>query len=373
VAFYLGIDGGGSKTTCAVGDESALLASVTAGPSNVVRVGEAEARNSLHQAVRQACAAAGVTPRQIARVCIGAAGAARPDVAAVVRRMLTEILPVTIDVVGDMEIALQAAFDDGVGVVVIAGTGSIAYGRNPDGATARAGGWGFAISDEGSAHWIGRHAIVAVLREFDAEQGSYHRASQEVGEHDAPLLHALKKAWGVRSLEDLVRGANSTPSPNFAALFPALLAAADAGDKIAQQVLTLAGTELAGLADVVIRRLFTEAGESSRRRSESSAAKTRVRLAMAGGVFRHAPRVRDVFYNRLRGLHRGVELIQQVVTPVEGALRLARSQARNKDAGVGATSNTGAQKVQATKDGPKKAPPKKARSGKPPQGKDRRP
>ena len=164
MAYFLGIDGGGTKTTCAVGDESRLLAEATAGPSNVVRVGEERARESLHQCVRQACAAAGIVPEEVSRTCLGGSGAAQPELAEIVRRLLAEILPTPIDVVGDMEIALDAAFDTGPGIVVIAGTGSIAYGRDRQGRTARAGGWGFAIGDEGSAHWIGRAAVSAVLR-----------------------------------------------------------------------------------------------------------------------------------------------------------------------------------------------------------------
>src|SRR6202049_777941 len=139
--YYLGIDGGGTKTTCAVGDESHLLATATAGPSNIVRVGESQARQSLQQSVRQACAAAGIAPAQVSHTCVGGSGAARPDLAEIVRRSLAEILSTPIDVVGDMQIALEAAFDAGPGVIVIAGTGSIAYGRDRQGATARGGGW----------------------------------------------------------------------------------------------------------------------------------------------------------------------------------------------------------------------------------------
>src|SRR3984957_9949142 len=169
---YLGVDGGGTKTTCAVGDDTHLLATASAGPSNIVRVGEARARESLHQSVRQACATAGITPAQIAHTCVGGCGAPRPELAAIVRHILSELVPPPIDVVGDIQIALEAAFDTGPGVIVIAGTGSIAYGRNHAGRTARAGGWGFAIGDEGSAHWIGRAAVSAVLRAADPRDGN---------------------------------------------------------------------------------------------------------------------------------------------------------------------------------------------------------
>jgi glucosamine kinase len=305
VPYYLGIDGGGTKTTCAVGDEARLLAVATAGPSNIVRVGEGQARQSLQQSVRQACAAVGIAPAEVSRTCVGGAGAARPELAEIVRSSLAEILSTPIDVVGDIQIALEAAFDTCPGVIVIAGTGSIAYGRNRQGMTARAGGWGFAIGDEGSAHWIGRAAVSALLRASDLTENS------EALTH-SPFATALFKAWGVTSLVDLARAANSIPPPNFAALFPFV---AVSSDDLAVQILTDAGRELAQIAAVVTRRLFSEDAVGS------------VPVAMIGGVFRYAPAVREVFYNELRALDSRVEINPQVVEPVEGALRLARRSA----------------------------------------------
>ncbi len=292
--YYIGIDGGGTKTTCAVGDASRLLAMATAGPSNIVRVGEAEARQSLQQSVRQACAAAGIAPAQVSHTCIGGSGAARPELAEIVRLCLAEVLATPIDVVGDMQIALEAAFDTGPGVVVIAGTGSIAYGRDRQGATARAGGWGFAIGDEGSAHWIGRAAVSAVLRASDL--------TGEVSETPASssFAAALCKAWGVTSLADLARVANSVPPPDFAALFPVVAASQDV---LALQVLSNAGRELAEIAAVVAHRLFPkdEAGP--------------VPVAMTGGVFRHAVLTRGDFYNELRQRDSRVEINPRLVRP----------------------------------------------------------
>ena len=310
VPYYLGIDGGGTKTTCAVGDESRLLATATAGPSNIVRVGEAQSRESLQQSVRQACAAAGITPAQVSHTCVGGSGAARPELAEIVRRSLAEILPTPIDVFGDMQIALEAAFDTGPGVIVNAGTGSFAYGRDQQGAAVRAGGWGFAIGDEGSAHWIGRAAVNAVLRAADPRSADPRDTTPDI---DAPqhssLSAALRKASGVTSLTDLARAANSIPPPDFAALFPAVAASSD---PLASQVLRNAGRELADVAAVVIRRLFTKDHTAS------------VPVAITGGVFRHAPLVRQVFYNELRTLDARAEPNPQVVDPVEGALRIAR-------------------------------------------------
>ncbi len=208
--YYLGIDGGGTKTTCAVGDDSHRLATATAGPSNIVRVGEAIARESLRQSVSQACVAAGITPAQVSHTCVGGSGAARPELAEIVRRSLAEILPTPIDVFGDMQIALEAAFDTGPGVIVNAGTGSFAYGRDQQGATVRAGGWGFAIGDEGSAHWIGRAAVSDVLRAADPRVADLREGSPEIESlQGSSLSAALLKAWGVTSLVDLARASSS--------------------------------------------------------------------------------------------------------------------------------------------------------------------
>lgn len=301
MSYFLGLDGGGTKTTCAVGDESCVIATASGGPSNIVRVGEAQTRDSLYKAVRQACAAAGIHPAEVASTCLGGSGAARPELAAIVRGMLAEILPGLITVVGDMEIALEAAFGEGPGVIVIAGTGSIAYGRDAPGNTARAGGWGFAIGDEGSAHWIGREAVRVVLRAADETAGEQAIETQ--------LAEVLMKAWGAGSIVDLARIANSVPTPDFASLFPAIAASRD---ELARKVLSRAGLELARIAALVIRRLFPGGANNT------------VPVAMIGGVFRHSILTKGDFYNELQRLEARAEISPTIVEPVEGALRLAR-------------------------------------------------
>jgi N-acetylglucosamine kinase-like BadF-type ATPase len=311
VAYYLGIDGGGSKTTCAVGDEVSLLAKVTAGPSNITRVGETRARETLQRVIGEACAAARIAPRQVQRACIGAAGAGREEAAGAVHDIVAEIIPGEIEVVGDMQIARAAAFGEGPGVIVISGTGSIAYGCDAQGRTARAGGRGFAISDEGSAHWIGAAAVSALLRVIDQSEDAQAAAEASL------LFGEMQAAWGLRSLDELVRAANT--SPHFARLFPATLAAADAGDDLAQRVLAQAGRELAQLAAIVLRRLFAE--------DEDNANLPTALLAMAGGVFRHSPTVREVFRHEVRRFDPRLEVNPQIVEPVAGALLMARDGA----------------------------------------------
>jgi glucosamine kinase len=303
VAIFLGIDGGGTKTSCVIGDETSVLGTGTATGSNVVRLGEAKAREGLAAAIRQACAAANIIPAQIERTCVGLAGAGRPEVSNLVHRLLAELVSGEIEVVGDMVIALQAAFGSGAGVMVIAGTGSMAYGRDASGNTMRAGGWGFSIFDEGSGHWIGRSAIAAIMRDYD-----------ETGEENSVLMNRVKKCWGLTTREQLILAANASPSPDFSALLPAVLSAADSGDALARSILTQAGTELARLAKIVIRRLFSDGAK--------------VPVAMTGGVFGNCPLVRQVFYNSLRSEYPSCSVNPTVIEAVKGALELARKGAR---------------------------------------------
>lgn len=297
MTFFLGIDGGGTKTSCVVGDGTANLGAATAGGCNIVRLGAEQARTNLQAAIRRACENANLPMEKIGYACIGAAGVSGSDVRDSLERFIGEILPAAaIKVVGDHDIAFEAAFGGEAGVIVAAGTGSIALGRNSKGETARAGGHGFAISDEGSGHWIGRTAVAKTL------------AARDAGE--ATLLDDLIAANLRIRPSELVSTANAIPPPDFASLVPAILSAADEGDTIARAILDEAGTELARLARVVINRLWAN-GE-------------RVRVAMVGGVFENSSLVCTQFADSLRACCPSAEVLPDISAPLLGALSLAR-------------------------------------------------
>lgn len=296
--LYLGIDGGGTKTTCAVGDDTSIRATATGPGSNVIRLGEAQARAGLCAAISQACCDAGISPLRIQSACVGAAGASNSDVNATVKAIVRSILPnAEVSVVGDMVIAHEAALHSHPGVLVIAGTGSIAYGRNAAGDTARAGGWGFAVSDEGSGQWIGRTAVSETLRAFDANR----RTS---------LLDRIIGSWQLGSRDDLVRHSNTSPPPNFSDLFPVVQKTAEEGDALASSILSRAGTELAQPAAVVLERLW-KPGD-------------RVRVGVVGGVFANSRHVRESFYNSIHRAWPKASVCFTITDPVHGALLLAR-------------------------------------------------
>ena len=297
MAYYLGIDGGGSKTTCLVGDETSILGRGDSTGSNIVRLGEQAAREALQLSVLAACANAKIDARQISRTVAGVAGVGRAEVREFMRETLREIVAGEIIVVTDVEAALDAAFADGPGVVVVSGTGSIAFARNSQGETSRAGGWGWAISDEGSGPWIGRAAVAAILRARDAGE-------------TAQMEQSTLQAWQLSDHQHLVSAANATPPPDFGSLLPEIIAAADAGDSIAADIVLCAGRELAALAKIAASRVF--------------AADANVPVAMSGGAFAHAPNLREAFYNSLQAQLPYATLVPDLADPVLGAFQMAR-------------------------------------------------
>src|SRR5437588_3365912 len=233
--LYLGIDAGGTKTDCAISNGAELLGQATGESCKAARVGEEVASRNLQQVIVQACEAAKIKPFEIQQVCIGIAGASVPGTEAWAQNVIQEVVSGKITVVGDHVIAHRAAFGLMPGVLVIAGTGSIAYGRNQEGETARAGGWGPLVSDEGSAFWIGKEAVAEALHAWDKGRNN-------------GLLSMISGSWNVSAPEEVIRIANFEARLNIPELAGVIAKAAEHGNPVAQNVLERAGTGLARLA-----------------------------------------------------------------------------------------------------------------------------
>lgn len=296
MAYILGIDAGGSKTAALVGDDTRELGRAEGPSCKIQSVGEAAARTALHEVIQHTCAEAKVSPGDLIRVCIGISGASNLELAARVREFINEVTPAELRVVGDNLIALEAAIGSGPGVVVIAGTGSIAYGRNEKGEEARAGGFGPVISDEGSGTWIGKRAVRVVAQSADST---------------GALANAVFSAWSCHSAAELVSRANSVPAPDFAALVPLVVQACEQRDRLACELLEDAGRELANLTGGVIAKLWP--GDTQT-----------VQVGVAGGVLQHSPQVRRSFTNALRMAQPNIKVNQRAADPAAGALAMAR-------------------------------------------------
>jgi N-acetylglucosamine kinase-like BadF-type ATPase len=299
VAYFLAIDGGGTKTECVIADDERVLSNAIGSTIKIKTVGEDAASESLETVVRSACSQAGIAPRDLTRTCIGIAGSSIPDVTDWTYGVLSQLVGGDVIVVNDAIIAHHAAFNGKPGILVIAGTGSNVLGINERAESGRAGGWGPIISDEGSGFWIGRTAVAQAMRAFDAGRST-------------ELLNAIMKAWKLAGREEVVSMANSNPPPDFASLLPEILLCADAGDSLARDILASAASELAQLARIVVRKLWPVPGKE-------------IAIALTGGVFTHSTQIRQMFANAIRAERQGITVDLQPVHPVMGALALARS------------------------------------------------
>jgi N-acetylglucosamine kinase-like BadF-type ATPase len=293
--LYLGIDAGGTKTDCAVSNGAELLGQATGASAKLARVGKEKARENLQAVIRKACDAAKVAPNEIQHVCIGMAGASLVEAVQWAQQTIRELIPdSTIYVAGDHVIAHRAAFGTSPGVLVISGTGSIAFGRNQAGETARAGGWGPSVSDEGSAFWVGREAVAEALRSFDFGKSN-------------GLLSTIADCWKVAP-EEVIRLANAS-EPRFPELAGPVVEAAERGDAQARAIAERAGKALAGLASAVIHRLWPNGGI--------------VPVALAGGVLQGSALVRQAFRDEMRIQQPQAAVSFAYVRPVLGALEIA--------------------------------------------------
>jgi len=299
----LGIDAGGTKTICLLADERGQVVSEGRGPgANLQASGELEVEKVLHQAMEAALSGQDAHPSAI---CLGIAGVDRGDDAGVVRAIMRRISPARrVLVVNDALIALVAGAGLGPGIVVVAGTGSIAYGRSPSGVAARAGGWGHLIGDEGSAYWIGRRALAAVVREVDG-RGPETRLTADV------LAH-----FGVADAAGLVHIVynRDLPRQNVAMLGPIVQKAHEQGDGVAAQILERAAEELALAAQSVASRLEMRGDAFP--------------FVLSGGAFRVVPWLVGELRRRLVEIAPRSAVRVLAGEPAAGAVTLALEDAR---------------------------------------------
>jgi N-acetylglucosamine kinase-like BadF-type ATPase len=305
-AVLLGIDSGGSHTAVVVGEARGRVLSRAEGPGSAMRPGGGERSAAvILDVARRAATHANVTlPATLALV--GAAGAGRASeqqelAAAISAAGVAE----RVEVRSDIEIALAAAFNKAAGILINAGTGSIAYARTPDGQLHRAGGHGWQLGDEGSGYWLGRRALAAAARAHDGLEES------------STLLERLLVALGLQSFDDLVRWTATATPAQVAALAPHVLNAAREGEIVAQRIVADAATELAQLVRVLANQ-FSGADP--------------IKIATAGGLLRPGSPLLLALRTDLAAESKRVRLSESgaaVDAPV-GALRLATELLKTK-------------------------------------------
>lgn len=299
----LGIDAGGTKTVCYLADEhGTVVSSARAGGANLQALGELHVEKVIHDVMEEAIGARDIVP---AAICLGIAGVDRPEDSAVVRGIMRRIgFKARTLVVNDALVALEAGAPGAPGVVIISGTGSIAYGRNSRNEGARAGGWGHVLGDEGSGYWIGRAALRAVLREADRR-----------GPRTA-LTPLLLEHFGVSEAQNLIHEvySNKVRPAAIGALAACVQAAFRDHDQTAIGILRAAADELESSGLSVARRLDLD--------------REPFVFILGGGIFRAVPWLRDELERRLPGSFPNATARLLDCEPAAGAVSFALQEAQ---------------------------------------------
>jgi N-acetylglucosamine kinase-like BadF-type ATPase len=238
--YVLGLDGGGTKTECVLmGPAGKILARGISGPSNPYRVGVESATREIERAADFCLQEARVGRNEVAAIGAGLAGTGNPELKEGMRASLAGAFPgAAVSIFTDLEMALAAA-GEGPVIVLVAGTGSAAIGRNAQGQVWRTGGQGPRLGDDGSAFDIGSRAVARAMKERE-RQGT-----------ESVLGRKILEQLGYVSWQELQERATLQPDGVFPFVFPVVAAAADAGDAAARQILSQAAVELSSLVNAV--------------------------------------------------------------------------------------------------------------------------
>lgn len=298
---FIGLDGGGSRTRAVAADESlAVQGRAEDGASNHLRVGIESATAALSDAILGSLSAAGRTVGDVGWAYCGIAGSDHPIHREVLTGALKSILPAgnfTID--SDARIALEGAVGPGPGIVVISGTGSVAFGRNGRGEEARAGGWGPTLGDEGSGYAIARAGLTAIVRASDG------RGPETI------MGDLLCSQHGLCSPADLryFIYSDESDSSRIAKLNRVVVEAARQGDGVAESLLIEAGSELALSVLAVARKLEMIDHEFN--------------VSYVGGAFAAGDLLLDPFQRALAAGAPNSTVHAPLAEPVVGAVKLA--------------------------------------------------
>lgn len=270
-----GLDGGGTKTAVTVADEGgAVLHAFAAGPINLNGQDESSVRQSLADICVEIGRVSSGGMQGCAAVCVGAAGISNPAVSGLLTAGLRENgFAGELELVGDHVTALSGALEGKPGAILIAGTGSIAYGRNGKGETHRAGGFGHLIDDGGSGYSLGRDLLSAIVRAAD-------------GRGEPTVMTELAYGrLGIGSIPELIGFVydKNRGKKDVAALAPLVFEASETGDLAARRIVRENADALAMTATAVVNRLELQSGE----------------LALLGSVLTKSRLMRGTFTERM--------------------------------------------------------------------------
>lgn len=300
-----GVDGGGSRTRLILATETGEEIASVEGGSSAMRPGEAErAGATIAELMREALSTAGILDSVPTILYGGFAGVGREGERRDLENELNRLgVAEEVVVASDAAIALVDAFGDGPGIILLAGTGSIAYARGTDGTFSRCGGWGPVFGDEGGGAWIGRRALGIVAAAADGREAP------------TALTGSILTAAEVNTVEQLIPWAIASTPATIAGLAPVVMATAAAGDPRATALVSLAAEELVVHVRALAIRLFGDE-------------RATIPVALSGGLLQKGSLLRKKLEQRIRSAVPGAQLRSAEIIPVRGAVRAAIQRIR---------------------------------------------
>jgi len=314
--LYVGIDGGGSKTAVVLADHQGItLARVSGGPSNFQIIGTEKASSVVFSLIEHCCATTRYSMNSIVSIVAGLSGAGRESDrsrmrdALIARARRSGITFGHLVIESDARVALEGAFRGKPGIILIAGTGSIALGKALNGSIHRVGGWGRVIGDEGSGYAIGQESLNVVSRHHD-------------GRISAPVLAKLiAERFGLDAQERIITAVYREQF-DLASLVPVVLEAAEKGDVESRRIVTHAAVQLSEMVRALVLKL--EGASRGMRRQK-------LPLAMLGGLLTNETVLTKILAQKIVFSLPQITISNAELPPEEGALLLAMHTAKTSN------------------------------------------
>lgn len=311
IKYYIGMDGGGTKTHAVITDHNgSLLAEHTAGPSNFQIIGVEKAAETIYSLILLCCESVDCSVKDVAGVACGLAGAGREadqkrmanGLKAYALRKGTALKNVIVE--SDARAALEGAFHGGSGIILIAGTGSIAFGKDPKGKVHRVGGWGRMLGDEGSGYHVGRLGLTAVTRQQDG------RGEKTV------LTRMIAKEFGLTDQTAIINAVYKNGF-DIASVAPLVLKGAEKNDAVCRAVIENAVIELSWHILVAAEKISVASRKT---------VKEKIHVAFIGGLIANDTVISRMLTQYLKENFPMIDIIPPMLSPAAGAAVMAMNK-----------------------------------------------
>lgn len=298
--YFVGIDGGGTKTDCIITDEHYnQLYSLKGGPLNLLTALPSESSRTIIQFINSCLSKLNITLAHIDCIGIGAAGAGRIEDSEKLELNLKDLLPYSIKlkVFTDAEAALEGAFNGKPGCILISGTGSIILGKDQNGIIHRCGGFGKIIGDEGSGYMLGKKGLIAAVKEFD-------------GRGEKSLITALlKDKYQIESGQDVINAVYKN-NLNISGVAPLVLASAGSNDIVAMRIIDEETEELLFLISCIMKKLKKE----------------NIQISFAGSLISTINVFSTTLKNKLAASFKLIKIKEPEYSPAMGAIFITKNK-----------------------------------------------